>query len=41
MADRRPRIAPVSRPLRRVLLAALNRIGAVHLVEDMRRYRRA
>lgn len=37
----RPRIAPVSRPLRRVLLAALNRIGAVHLVEDMRRHRRA
>lgn len=41
VADRRPRIAPVSRPLRRVLLAALNRIGAVHLVEDMRRHRRA
>jgi hypothetical protein len=30
----------VSRPLRRVL-AALNRIGAVHLVEDMRRHRQA
>lgn len=37
----RPRIAPVSRPLRRVLLAALDRMGTVQLVEDMRRHRRA
>ncbi|MFC0504152.1 MXAN_6230/SCO0854 family RING domain-containing protein [Micromonospora costi] len=37
----RPRIAPVARPLRRVLLAALDRMGVVQLVEDMRRHRRA
>lgn len=37
----RSRIAPVPRPLRRVLLAALDRIDPVQLVEDMRRHRRA
>ncbi|WP_431728510.1 MXAN_6230/SCO0854 family RING domain-containing protein [Verrucosispora sp. TAA-831] len=37
----RPRLAPVSRPVRRALLAALDRIGPVQLVEDMRRHRRA
>ncbi|MCX5066728.1 hypothetical protein OOJ91_12640 [Micromonospora lupini] len=37
----RPRIAPVARPLRRVLLAALDAMGTVQLVEDMRRHRRA
>jgi hypothetical protein len=37
----RPRLTAVSRPLRRVLLALLDRIHPVRLVEDMRRHRRA
>ncbi|HXV92858.1 MAG TPA: RING finger family 4 domain-containing protein, partial [Pseudonocardia sp.] len=37
----RPRLAPVSRPLRRALLALLDRIEPERLVEDMRRHRRA
>ncbi|MEU3452288.1 MXAN_6230/SCO0854 family RING domain-containing protein [Micromonospora sp. NPDC006766] len=37
----RPRLAPVARPLRRALLAALDRITVPQLVEDMRRHRGA
>lgn len=37
----RPRLTPVPRPLRHTLLAALDQIGTVQLVEDMRRHRRA
>ncbi|WP_405985101.1 RING finger family 4 domain-containing protein [Streptomyces sp. NBC_00872] len=35
-----PRIAPVPRPVRRALLAALDALDPAHAVADMRRYRR-
>jgi hypothetical protein len=37
----RPRLAPVPRPLRRALLALLDRIGPAQVVDDMRRNHRA
>lgn len=37
----KPRLAAVSRPLRRTLLSWLDRIAPAQLVEDMRRHRRA